>query len=55
MTEEFSPDLWRRYLTIVLDGLVVKREHPTSLEQPLDESVAEEALRLKSRHVLRVH
>jgi AcrR family transcriptional regulator len=54
MTEQLSPDLWRRYLTIVLDGLMVKRDGPSPLEQHLDENTAVEALRVKSRHVLRV-
>jgi AcrR family transcriptional regulator len=29
-----SPDLWRRYLTIVLDGLRTRREGPTPLPVP---------------------
>jgi hypothetical protein len=41
-------------LTIVLDGLMVKRDGPSPLEQHLDENTAVEALRVKSRHVLRV-
>jgi AcrR family transcriptional regulator len=31
---EVSPDLWRRYLTIVLDGLRTRREGPTELPVP---------------------
>ena len=31
---EVSPDLWRRYLTIVLDGLRTRRDGPTPLPVP---------------------
>ena len=31
---DVSPDLWRRYLTIVLDGLRTKRDGPTPLPVP---------------------
>jgi AcrR family transcriptional regulator len=31
---EVSPDLWRRYLTIVLDGLCTRRDGPTPLAVP---------------------
>jgi hypothetical protein len=41
-------------LTIVLDGLVVKRDKPTVLAQDLDESMADETLRMKTQHFLRV-
>jgi hypothetical protein len=54
MTEQVSSDLWRRYLTIVLDGLVVKREKPTVLAHHLDESMADETYRMKTEHLLRI-
>jgi AcrR family transcriptional regulator len=31
---EVSPDLWRRYLTIMLDGLCTRRDGPTPLPVP---------------------
>jgi hypothetical protein len=31
---EVSPELWRRYLTIVLDGLRTRRDGPTPLPVP---------------------
>lgn len=38
MTYQFSPDLWRRYLTILLDGLRTRRDAPSKLHQfPTDE------------------
>ncbi len=53
VTNQLAPDLWRRYLTIMLDGLIVSRDAPTPLEQfPNDELVAA-ALRASSRHVKR--
>jgi AcrR family transcriptional regulator len=55
MTDQLSHDLWRRYLTIVLDGLVVFRDEPTPLTQTLDEGVLDKALRAESRPGLRVH
>ena len=46
MTNDGEPELWRRYLTILLDGLVVKRDQPTLLQQlPNDHSV-DDALRM---------
>ena len=54
MTGALSTDLWRRYLTIILDGLVVKRDSPTALPQPLDENVVDAALRLKSKQLVRI-
>ena len=33
-THEPSPDLWRRYLVFVTDGLATKRAAPTSTEVP---------------------
>jgi AcrR family transcriptional regulator len=46
MTNDGAPELWRRYLTILLDGLVVKRDQPTLLQQlPNDHSV-DDALRM---------
>jgi AcrR family transcriptional regulator len=54
MTSSFAPELWRRYLTIILDGLVVSRDAPTELDELLEDSVADEMIRLKSKHVVRV-
>ena len=54
MTGDLSTDLWRRYLTIILDGLVVKRDSPTTLPQPIDEKVVDAALRLKSKQLVRI-
>ena len=31
---DVRPDLWRRYLTIVLDGLRTRRDGPTPLPVP---------------------
>jgi AcrR family transcriptional regulator len=46
MTNDGASELWRRYLTILLDGLVVKRDRPTPLQQlPNDHSV-DDALRM---------
>jgi AcrR family transcriptional regulator len=42
MTSAVSPDLWRRYLTILLDGLVVARSGPSELtEVPLDSALSQ--------------
>jgi hypothetical protein len=42
LTKQVAPDLWRRYLTIVLDGLLVQRGEPTELpHEPTDEIVGE--------------
>jgi len=54
MTDQVAPDLWRRYLTIVLDGLVVRRDEPTTLAHHLDKDMADETLRMKTQHFLRV-
>ena len=34
IAEGVSPELWRRYLTIVLDGLRTRRDAPTPLPVP---------------------
>ena len=53
MTAVVAPDLWRRYLTIFLDGLMVSRSEPSALfEVPVD-SVMREALRSAHRHARR--
>ncbi len=49
LTNELAPDLWRRYLTIVLDGLVVRRDAPTTLDEFPTEEIASEACRASSR------
>lgn len=53
ITAAVAPDLWRRYLTIILDGLVVSRPEPSTLyEFPMD-SVMTEALHSPHRHTRR--
>jgi AcrR family transcriptional regulator len=53
MTASVAPDLWRRYLTIILDGLMVSRSEPSALyEVPVD-SMMSEALRSAHRHARR--
>ena len=53
MTATVAPDLWRRYLTIILDGLMVSRSGPSALyEVPVD-WVMGEALRSVHRHARR--
>lgn len=48
MTSAASPDLWRRYLTILLDGLVVSRAGPSQLTTaPLDNALSQT---LRSMH-----
>jgi AcrR family transcriptional regulator len=50
-----SPDLWRRYLTIILDGLAVQRTGPSPLTQaPPREDVATEMMHLKRQQTRRV-
>ena len=53
MTATVAPDLWRRYLTIMLDGLVVSRDAPSALaEFPSDDAVSG-ALCVVHRHARR--
>lgn len=41
-----QPELWRRYLTLLLDGLQPRRDSPTPLPQPaLDDLAVDEAMR----------
>ncbi|MFZ1063205.1 MAG: helix-turn-helix domain-containing protein [Acidimicrobiales bacterium] len=54
MTDQIAADLWRRYLTIILDGLVVKRDGPTKLDQPLDERAADLTFKMKSEGISRL-
>jgi AcrR family transcriptional regulator len=45
-SQQVRPDLWRRYLTILLDGLRPHRDRATPLPQPaLDEPALDEAMR----------
>ena len=53
VTSQLAPDLWRRYLTIMLDGLIVSREAPTQLDEFPNGDVVAEALRASSRHARR--
>ena len=45
VANEVAPDLWRRYLGIVLDGLVVSRSVPRTLPPPPTDEVVDAALR----------
>ncbi len=51
LTSTSAPDLWRRYLTIVLDGLVVARTEPSPLQAFPRHDVVSEALHSVHRHV----
>jgi hypothetical protein len=43
---EARPDLWRRYLTMLIDGICERREQPTQLPEPvLDDDDMQEAMR----------
>ncbi len=53
MTAQVAPDLWRRYLTILLDGLVVARGEPSPLRALPDDAVLQEALHSAHRHARR--
>ena len=53
MTATVAPDLWRRYLTIMLDGLVVSRTAPSALEEFPVDNVVSEALHSVHRHARR--
>lgn len=51
MTSVSSPDLWRRYLTIILDGLATERSEPSHLASgPPSEAAHDEILRAKRYH-----
>ena len=51
LTNQLAPDLWRRYLTIVLDGLLVQRAEPSALRPSPTEEIVSEALRSRQRHL----
>lgn len=54
LTSPSSPELWRRYLTIILDGLAVERAAPSPLTQaPPREDTASVMLHLKRHHARR--
>lgn len=54
LTNQASPELWRRYLTIILDGLAVSRTDPSSLAPgPPDEDATSEILNSKKLTVRR--
>jgi hypothetical protein len=46
-TNRLAPDLWHRYLAIVLDGLSADRRVPSALPQAPTHEVVEEALILR--------
>ncbi|NNN08793.1 MAG: TetR/AcrR family transcriptional regulator [Acidimicrobiaceae bacterium] len=53
MTATVAPDLWRRYLTIILDGLMVSRGAPSALYVVPVDTMLGEALRSAHRHARR--
>lgn len=53
MTATVAPDLWRRYLTIILDGLMVSRSEPSVLYEVPEDSLMSEALHSAHRHARR--
>jgi AcrR family transcriptional regulator len=53
MTACVAPDLWRRYLTIILDGLMVTRSEPSELHEMPGDAVMGEAMRSVHRHARR--
>ena len=53
LTASVAPELWRRYLTILLDGLMVSRRTPSHLEEFPMNSVVSEALHSAHRHARR--
>lgn len=56
MTSISSPDLWRRYLTIILDGLAAERSGPSLLGAgPPSEAAHDEILRSKRLQTLPTH
>jgi AcrR family transcriptional regulator len=52
-TSSVAPDLWRRYLSIILDGLVVSRTAPSVLHELPDEILMSGAFRSADRHARR--
>jgi AcrR family transcriptional regulator len=50
MTATVAPELWRRYLTIILDGLVVSRTAPSPLDHAPNDDVLDVALSSAPRH-----
>ncbi len=55
MTATVAPELWRRYFTIILDGLAVSRTSPTALPEVPEENVMNEAIRKAHGHARRSH
>lgn len=53
LTNQLAPDLWRRYLTIMLDGLSVQRAHPSELRPGPTDEIVSEALRTTPRGLRR--
>jgi AcrR family transcriptional regulator len=53
MTATVAPDFWRRYLTIMLDGLVVSRTEPSALQGFPTDDVVSGALHAVHRHARR--
>ena len=55
MTASVAPDLWRRYLAIILDGLAVSRDGPTTLPEVPEANVMSDAIRKAHSHARRSH
>ena len=51
LTSNVAPDFWRRYLTIILDGLVISRDAPSPLHEIPNAVLIDAALRSAHRHV----
>ncbi|MDH2904490.1 MAG: helix-turn-helix domain containing protein [Actinomycetota bacterium] len=53
ITAAVAPDLWRRYLTILLDGLMTSRDGTSPLYEIPGDTLMSEALRSAHRHAHR--
>ncbi len=49
-TSATSPELWRRYLRIILDGLVIARGAPSELHEVPDDAMLSDVVRSVHRH-----
>lgn len=54
-TSSVAPELWRRYLRIILDGIVVARQRPSVLDTVPDDAIMGEVLRSAHRLARRAH
>ena len=55
MTASVTPDLWRRYLAIILDGLAVSRDAPSPLPELPNTALLDEALHSAKSPLRRPH